>query len=415
MTDDDALAADVAQLITAASITGTTGESRLQHVLADRLRQAGCSVDLWRLDLDRLTADPDFPGMEAPRQEGWGLIGELTAGEAGGGGPTVVLNAHVDVVPPGNAELWTSPAFAPRRAAGPDGRDAVFGRGACDMKGGLVAVLAALDLLKAEGLPRRGRVLVQCVVGEEDGGLGTFATLKRGHRGDVAIVPEPTSCQIVCANAGALTFRLSVPGKAAHGASRRDGMSAIEALWPIWRAIEALEAERNADPNPLLAHLDTPYGISIGTVRAGDWASTVPDLLVAEGRLGVRLDEHPDDARAALRGAVAKACASDPWLSRHPATVEFFGGQFASGHTPTTDPLVRAVSAAHEALTGAAPSVLGAPYGSDLRLLRAAGVPTLHYGPGSARYAHAVDEHVPLDEIAQTARVLVDVVRRYCG
>jgi acetylornithine deacetylase len=252
-------------------------------------------------------------------------------------------------------------------------------------------------------------------VGEEDGGLGTFATLRRGHRGDVAVVPEPTSCQLVVANAGALTFRLAVPGKAAHGSSPRDGVSAVEALWPVWQAIRRLEEQRNTGVDPLMAHLDTPYAISIGTVRAGDWASTVPDLLVAEGRLGVQLGEPVNAARTALRTAVAAACEQDPWLAKHPATVEFFGGQFASGRTDPADPLVTAVSRAHARLTGSAPRVLGMPAGSDLRLLRAAGVSTVHYGPGSVRHAHAPDEHVPLDEVAITARVLVDVVESYCG
>lgn len=413
--DGDRLAALVAELVAVPSITGSAAESAVQHQLADRLTAAGCSVDLWQLDLAGLAADPDFPGTEAPRDEGWGLVGELTGPGGAVAGPTVVLNGHVDVVPPGDAALWSGPAFEPWRAEAADGGEAVYGRGACDMKGGLVSVLAALEVLRAAGLPRRGRVLVQPVVGEEDGGLGTFATLRRGHTGDVAVVPEPTSCQVVAANAGALTFRLTVPGRAAHGASRLDGVSAVEAMWPVWQAIRDLEELRNTDVDPLLAHLPLPYGISIGTVRAGDWASTVPDLLVAEGRLGVRLGEPVQDARAALRDAVQAACSTDPWLSRHPATVEFVGGQFASGRTPPDHPLVSAVAAAHARHTGVPPSIHGAPYGSDLRLLSAAGIPTVHYGPGAAKYAHSPDEHVPVDEVALTARVLVDLVAGYCG
>jgi acetylornithine deacetylase len=429
--DEDALARDVAELIRIPSITGTRAESQLQHHLADRLRQLGCNVDLWQIDLPTITSDPRFPGMEAERSEAWGLVGELTPPAHAGAvqdpnvqdanvqpdnAPTVILNGHVDVVPPGDRHLWSQDPFDPRDTTGPDGRRAVFGRGACDMKGGLVSILAALKVLRESGYPRRGRVLVQFVVGEEDGGLGTFATVRRGHLGSVALIPEPTSCAIVPAAAGALTFRLTVPGLSAHGSSRLDGVSALEALWPVWQALRELEARRNADAGPLFDGIAMPFGISIGTVRAGDWASTVPDRLVAEGRYGVRLGEDVDDARKALVDAVAAACSRDPWLSGHPATVEFFGGQFGSASTPVDHPLVQALSSAHWRSSGGGMAVThGLPAGTDLRLLAAAGVPGAHYGPGSVRRAHAPDEFVPVAEVAQTARVLVDVVTQYCG
>jgi len=400
-----------AELVRHASVTGSAGEHALQHHLAERLQDAGCAVDLWPLDLADLATRPGFPGWEAPRHAGWGVVGELT-GSADG--PTVVLNAHVDVVPPGDLDQWTGAPFEARHDTGPDGREAVFGRGACDMKGGLVAVLATLDQLRAEGLPRRGRVVVMPVVGEEDGGLGTFATLARGHRGDVAVIPEPTSCDIVCANAGALTFALTVPGLAAHGGSRHHGVSALEKLWPLMRALDGLEAERNVHIDPLLAHVAVPYAISVGKVQAGEWASMVPDVLVAEGRFGVRLDEDVDAARAALTGAVERACAADPWLAAHPAMVKFTGGQFGSGRTAPDDPLVQVLAGAHRARTGADPRVHGAPYGSDLRLLAGAGIPTVHYGPGAITSAHAPDEWVPVEEIALSAAVLTDLVRTYC-
>jgi len=413
--DEDRLADEVADLIRVPSITGTRAESELQHQLADRLRQAGCNVDLWQIDLDAITQDAEFPGMEAKRDEAWGLVGELTATNPDGG-PTVILNGHVDVVPAGTRDLWFRDPFEPWQGAAPDGRRAVFGRGACDMKGGITAILATLDLLRANGLPRRGRVLVQFVVGEEDGGLGTFATIRRGHVGSVALIPEPTSCAIVPAAAGALTFRLTVPGLSAHGSSRLDGVSALEALWPVWQALRELEARRNDDAGPLFDGIAMPFGISIGTVQAGDWASTVPDKLVAEGRYGVRLGENVDDARRALVDTVAAACARDPWLSGHPATVEFFGGQFASAAIPVDHPLVQSLSAAHWRTTGGGMArVHGVPAGTDLRLLAAAGIPGAHYGPGSVRRAHAPDEFVPVADVAQTARVLTDVVSQYCG
>jgi len=412
----DGVAGVLGDLLAIPSVTGTQAESRAQHVLAEWYAEAGLHVDHWPIDLEAVTRSPDFPGMEAPRTQAWGLVGTWT-GPAGGDrpGPTLVLNGHVDVVPPGDLSQWTTAPFQPRVAEGADGRESVYGRGAADMKAGLVASLLALRAVRSAGVPLRGAVHLHSVVGEEDGGLGTFATLQRGYAGDLAVIPEPTSCQIVCANGGALTFRLTVRGQATHASLRKSGVSAVEALWPIWRALAALEERRNAQVHPLMAHLDPAYPLSIGTVRAGDWPSTVPDLLVAEGRLGVALGEDVATARQDLRDAVADACAGDGWLAAHPAEVEFVGGQFAPGYTDRDSRVVRLVAEAHERETGEPPDVRGAPYGSDLRLFAAAGVPVLHYGPGSAHLAHAPDEHVPLAEIVQTAEVLVRLIVSVCG
>ncbi|MER7715231.1 M20/M25/M40 family metallo-hydrolase, partial [Streptomyces werraensis] len=316
--DAAATARTLMELISVPSVTGSAAESELQHQLAGRLEWLGLDVDLWSMDLPALRADPDFPGTEAPREEAWGLVGTTPDG---GDGPTLILQGHVDVVPPGDLAAWDGDPFVPRATG-----DLVHGRGACDMKAGLAAHLAALAAIRAAGIRLRGRVAVHFVVGEEDGGLGAFGTLRRGHTGDACVIAEPTASTLITANAGALTFRIAVPGKAAHGSSREQGVSAVDAYLPLHRALAALEEERNRDPDPLLAEYPVPYGLSVGTLRAGDWASSVPDLLVAEGRFGVRLGEDPARARAALERCVAEACAADPWLRDHPATVTWPGG-----------------------------------------------------------------------------------------
>jgi len=406
----------LAELIAVPSVTGSTGESRAQHLLAEWYADAGLVVDKWPIDLAAVTARPDFPGLEVDRSEAWGLVGTW-AGPSGGPrtGPTLVLNAHVDVVPPGDLQQWTTDPFRPRVDAGADGQESLYGRGAVDMKAGLVAALVAVRAVRAAGVPLRGQVQLQSVVGEEDGGLGTFATLLRGHTGDLAVIPEPTAGAVVCANAGALTFRLTVHGQATHASVRKEGVSAVDKLWPIWTALHGLERRRNAGLHPLMAHLDPAYALSIGTVRAGDWPSSVPDRRVAEGRLGVALGEDVAAARQELVEEVAAACAGDAWLSEHPAEVEFFGGQFASGQVEPDAPLVHLVAEAHRQTAGAAPAVHGAPWGSDLRLFTAAGVPAVHYGPGATKQAHAPDEHVPLAQVRQTAQALVRLIVAACG
>lgn len=400
MSDLSDPAALLADLVRIPSVGGSPAESRIQHHLADWMETAGLEVDHWRIDLDGLASRPDFPGMEVPRTEAWGLVGRLPGS---GGGPSLMFNGHVDVVPPGEPSAWAGDPFGGLLHGG-----RLYGRGACDMKGGLVAALTAVAGLRADR--PRGDVLVACVVGEEDGGLGTYALLERGWRADACVIPEPTGLAVVPAAAGALTFRLRVPGLGAHAARRASGVSAVEKFWPVFAALRELEARRNAERDPLFARWDLAYPLEIGMVRAGDWASSVPGELVAEGRIGVALDEPPDRAQRALEEAVGRACAADPWLATHPVTVEWWGGRFAPART-TDATFLAAVADA----VGDGAGRWAAPYGSDLRLLTAAGIPTVQYGPGDVDLAHAPGEHVSLAHVREAAHALTRLAVRHCA
>ena len=392
------LVTELQDLLRIPSVTGAAAESEAQHRVEARMRGVGLDTDLWSIDLPSTTAHPDFPGCEAPRDEALGLVGSWGDEH----GPTVVLNGHIDVVPPGDAGWTTSPWSGSVR----DGR--VLGRGACDMKAGLACQLLAVKALRDAGVRPSGRVVVQSVVGEEDGGLGTFATLERGHRGDLAVICEPTSGRLVTASAGALTFRLLVAGRSVHASARLEGVDAVEAYLHVHGALRRLEQRRNRSPHPLMAGYRLPYPLSVGTLSAGNWASSVPDRLVAEGRLGVALGESVAEARADFEAAVALACAEDPWLCANPVQVQWWGGQFAPGQVDVDAPVSRLVSAAHTAVHGQAPAVHGVPYGSDQRLLTGlGGIPTVLYGPGDVRQAHAPDESVPVAELVSVTRTLV--------
>ncbi|MEW9548961.1 ArgE/DapE family deacylase [Nonomuraea sp. NPDC050783] len=395
----------LAETVRVPSVTGTDAESELQHRFARLLGEAGMDVDVWKLDLPALTASPGFPGTEAPRAEGYG-VAAVTGGE---GPPALALQGHVDVVPTGDLAKWAGSDPFSARVEG----DVLYGRGACDMKAGLVANLAVARAIHRAGVRLARPLAVHCVISEEDGGLGAFATLARGHTAEAAVITEPTSGAVITANAGALTFRLEIAGRAAHGATRYEGVNAVEVFWPVFEAIRRLEAERNRDVPALFAGNPVPYPIEIGVVRAGDWASTVPDLLVAEGRLGVRLEEDPAAARAAFEEAVAGV--AHPWLRDNPPVVTWPGGQFASGRLPAGHGLLGEVAAAVADATGARPAESAAPYGSDLRLYAGAGIPTLHYGPGDVRYAHAPREQVDLGELRAVTRALALLAVRRCG
>ncbi|ALX03272.1 ArgE/DapE family deacylase [Aeromicrobium erythreum] len=398
--DADLIRRDLAQLVSYPSVGGSESEASVQRWCAATLQGLGLDVDLWQLDLEELRADPDYPGEEVEREEAWGCVG--TGG--GPGTPRLVLNGHVDVVPPGDAAWWT--AHDPWFLHEADGR--WYGRGTCDMKGGVVAILAAV---RAVGDRLTRPFAVHLVVGEEDGGLGTFATLRRGHTGRACLIAEPTAGTVVSANAGSLTFRLEVRGKATHGSRAGHGVSAVELFEQVHAALRRLDAERNVDPPAPFT--DRPWPLSVGVVQAGDWASTVPDLLVAEGRFGVRPGESFADATAVFEAAVAAV--DHPWLREHPPVVTWPGGRFAAGALPDGHPFGASVRDAVVAGGGDEPPFVGAPYGSDLRQYAAAGIPTVQYGPGNIEDAHAVDESVPIDEVVLSARAYAHLLLRHCG
>jgi acetylornithine deacetylase len=399
--DVDLIRRDLAQLVNIPSIGGSDAETAVQRWCAASLMGLGLDVDQWRLDLDWLRAEADYPGEEVERGEAWGCVGT-----SGPGTPALILNGHVDVVPPGDPESWTG--GDPWHVREADGR--WFGRGVCDMKGGVVAIIAAARAVS--DMPLSKPFAVHTVIGEEDGGIGAFATLRRGHTGETCVIAEPTAGRIVSANAGSLTFRLEVPGRATHGSMRPTGQSAISAFEVVHRALGALEDVRNiAPPEPFGG---VPWPISVGMVRAGDWASTVPDLLVADGRYGVMPGETFEEAKAAFELAVRTAAAADPWLSVNPPVVTWPGGHFAAGRLPAGHPFGDQVVAAVSAAGGAQPPLVGAPYGSDLRQYAAAGIPTVQYGPGDVAHAHSVDEHVGIDEVVACARAYAELILARC-
>jgi acetylornithine deacetylase len=400
------------------STGGTPAETDAQLYIAELLTEIGMEVHTWDIDLEQITTQTDFPGMEVPRAAGTGVLGVWRgSGEL----PAVMINGHTDVVPPGDLDAWHGDPFTPRYG-NVHGQPSVIARGACDMKGGLIAALQALVTLKNQGFVPRGDILVAPVIGEEDGGLGTYSLLLEGlpllYSGAIGscVIPEPTSLAVIPANAGALTFRLRVPGAAIHASRRSEGISAIEKFYPLFTALQDLERQRNANTDPLMSRWPIAYPLSIGTVTAGDWASTVPDLLVAEGRYGVALGEDVGSARSALEECIHDACQRDPWLSEHPATIEWWGGQFESGSTDPESDVIQQLSQAHADVIGSSPELFAAPYGSDLRLLtRIGGIPTVQYGPGDAGVAHAPNEYVTDHELVRTHQVCAQYLSATLG
>ena len=238
--DTDACIKLAQDLVRVPSVTGN--ERAVQDLVALVLEEAGLQVDRFEADVSRLKTHPRFPGMEVERTEAVlvaGLLGQK-------GERSLILNGHVDVVPVGDRQAWHASPWSAHIQAG-----RLYGRGACDMKSGLAVGISAAAALKKSGLPLRGRLTVQSVVGEEDGGIGTFAMAGRGYRADAAYVLEPTRLRLIPAQAGALSFRLRISGRSAHASVRYEGVSAIEKFELVEARLRQLERLLNQQAHPL--------------------------------------------------------------------------------------------------------------------------------------------------------------------
>jgi acetylornithine deacetylase len=392
--NDEKLLADAVEIIRIPSVTGN--ERPALERLAALAAARGLEPDLHEHDLEALRAHPDHPGEEMPRTELWGLTATL-AGAAPG---RVCINGHVDVVGPGTI-AWR---HGPWSGALEDGR--LYGRGSVDMKGAVVAALHALGAVRAADVPAPETVL-QCVGSEEDGGLGTFAALERDTAFDAALIPEPTGFDLVCAHAGALTASCTIPGRSAHAAHRLEGCSAIDRYVAVHAALEDLERRLNADVrHPLMRDLPLPYPLLVGRVEGGEWASQVPDRVTCEVRVGMPVGADAAEVRAAFEDA---ASLDD---GEAPVEVRWTGGAYLPAETDADGPWVRLVAAALADERGAEPRRAGVPWGADMRLFTARGIPCTMAGPRGIERAHAVDEWVATDDLVTLARALVRILVR---
>lgn len=397
------------RLVQIPSVTGR--EESAQLFMAELYRDLGLKTDFWYPQPEELQGHPAFPMINA---ENLGKRPNLVGTYQGtGGGKSLILNGHIDVVHPGEAREWTH--NGPWSGAIED--DRLYGRGACDMKGGLLSGFFALKAVLRSGLPIKGDVYLQSVISEEDGGCGTLACLVRGYRADGAVIMEPTRLSLMPSQLGTTSFRLTVRGLAAHGSVRYEGVSAIEKFAYLHNGIIEWESEREKGIDDVL-YRDYPVKapISIGTINAGNWDSTVPEKLTAEGRYGFFPDQTLAEARKAFEDKIRELSEKDPWLRDNPPLVEWFDASWEPAAIDAGHPLVQKLTESFGTVLGRRPRLAGAPYGSDMRLFTRYGqMPALLFGPGDVRKAHFTDEFIPLQDYRETIAVLADLILTWCN
>jgi acetylornithine deacetylase len=394
--------------------TTAGNEAPAQQWLRERLDALGFDTFEWTADPARLADHPSFPDEPDPSYaDRPSVAGAL---EFDADGPTLVLNGHVDIVP-ATGEGWSSPPFEPTW----DG-DRLTARGAADMKGGLAAcVFAALDLRAAARAGRwddpAGRVVVESVAGEEEGGVGAAAAALENpypFDRDACVVAEPTELRPVVASEGSVMMRLRLRGQSAHAATPWRGVDVLEQFERVRGAFRELEADRaERVSHPLYDEYPVPWPVVCGTVDAGEWASSIPDALTAEWRIGVAPGETVAGVEAAFRERLEAVAADDGWLREYPPSFERCSVQFEPTEIDPDEPVVRAVRAGMAAVGLPETAPVGVTYGADARHYVEAGVPTVMFGPGSIDQAHSPDETVHWHEVERATDALAAAARRF--
>ncbi|HEY8584679.1 MAG TPA: M20/M25/M40 family metallo-hydrolase [Capillimicrobium sp.] len=410
----DEIVALLGELIACDTTAGAGGdERRLQELLGARLERAGAAVDVWVPGDDVVAGSRQVP-------DGFSFAGRPQmaarfAGAGGGGGRSLLFNGHVDVVPAGDRAVWSSDPFT---ATVRDGR--VVGRGACDMKGGVAAMVVAAEALAArDGLA--GELIVCTVTDEEETGAGGIAAVARGVRADAGMIPEPTSFDAWVACRGDVICEIEVPGRLGHAGIEHppgDAVNAVDKARLVMNALAALHDAHRDEPSHRHAYL-SPGHVVPTRVRGGDWPVNVPESCTLTYHVAY-LPAHADadgwgtGVEAEVEAAVARAAAADPWLAAHPPRVRWTL-DIPAAEVAEDEPIVDlALGAAAD--VGRAGRRAGLDSWHDgATFTRFGATPTIAIGPRSIDRAHTVDEHVPIDDLVECAKLYALAAARFCG
>jgi acetylornithine deacetylase len=405
----------VTDLVEIPSVSGHEGQA--QERVTRELENLGLEPDVWEPNVEELREHRGF--FETKTYDAVGYEGRpnvAATAEGTGDGNSLVLSGHVDVVDVDEGE-WT---YDPWTATRVD--DRMYGRGTCDMKGGLATNLFVYRALQDCGVDLKGDLTLQSTIDEEAGGTGgVLSALERGYRPDAAVITEPFAIpNIGIASAGVRYFRVTVPGKSAHAAYGFEGINAINKAMGVIDALDDLDRERKARiefPPATNQKPDAEWvtNLNVGIVDAGDWPSTVPAEATFECRIGWPPGESREEVMSQVESAIQSAAADDKWLSEHPPEVEWFGWD-AEPHECSRDAdIVRSVTDRVEEICGESGQYIGGLSGLDERFYNLYyDIPCPTVGPSGGN-THGADEFLELDSLVDTAQAVALSAMDFCG
>lgn len=385
-------------------------EHTIQDFVFDALTARGYAMDRWRVTEDDIKHHPGFSPIAVSYDNAWNVVG--THRPATTSGRSLIMNAHVDVVPPGPIDMWTYAPFDPVIRDG-----WMHGRGSADMKGGLAANIFALDAIKRSGFEPAATVHVQSVVEEESTGNGTLATSVRGYRADAVICPEPEDDMLVRANAGVVWFAVRVTGRPVHTRVMGSGVNAIDGAYLVIAALRELEARMNADA-PKHRHFEDlvhPINLNVGRIEGGDWNSTVPAACTVHCRLAMYPGISAAEVKREVEDCIRAFARRTPGLENNPPQVTWTGF-FCEGYVlEEGSEAERTLAASHQAIFNRPLETLVTPAYLDARVtILYDRIPTLVYGPVS-RNVHGIDEAVDLASLKRITKSIALFTARWCG
>jgi acetylornithine deacetylase len=399
---EDDLIETVAELVRRPSLLGE--EAEVQAYVANHLRDSGLDVSVW--DLDESIKELPNAGDSGVPFAGRPNVAGVRSGA--GGGRSLIVNGHVDVVSPEPVEAWSYDPWQPTIVG-----DRMYGRGAHDMKSGDALNLMLPRLLRDAGIELQGDLIIHSVIEEECTGNGALDAARR-HRADAAVVTEPSGGRFTQAHVGVLWFRIAVSGRSCHAAYAWQGVNAITKAIPIMQALQRLDTRLNAQAHPAFAGVEHPINLNIGVIRGGDWPSTVPGACELHCRLSCYPGQSVAETRREIEAAVAEGIAGDPWLEEHPPSIVWDGFQSAGSTVSMDEPSVQLLNAWHERVFGAPMEPVAGTGINDMRYYNFEGIPAGCYGPAGAN-AHAADEWLDLRSLVPTAKVLGAFMLNWCG
>ena len=384
-------------------------ETKAQDYMETLYRQIGLTIDRFEADRDTICRHPayvDIPGSYENRPN---IVG---VHKGNSDGNSLILNGHVDVVSPEPVDQWT---FDPWGAEIHEGK--LYGRGAVDMKSGVIANFYAVKAVFECGIKPKGSLFLQSVIEEEAGGSGgTLACFMRGYTADGLLISEPIPLSVAISHPGIKYFRVRAVGKTAHAALSHTGVNVIGKMNKIYDALIALDEQRAAKHRyPLVEGL---YGrscnLNIGTYTAGDWASTVAGMAQMECRIGFVPGEDGNVVMREVEDTIQHVADNDPWLKEHPPSVEWYGWDAAPWLQDRDHPFILSFLKSSAPILGGPPAVVGITGGLDNRFGAYFDTPSFAFGP-SGEQMHGIDEYVDLSTIPVLTKAIAKFVLDWCG
>ncbi|WP_346899247.1 ArgE/DapE family deacylase [uncultured Roseibium sp.] len=395
-------------LVRSASLRGE--EAEVQTMVARALVDRRYDVERFSVDPQAVDEHPAYSPATIDYADTFNVSGmKMPKAQRG---KSLILNAHTDVVPTADPSAWTYPPFSATR----DG-DWLYGRGAGDMKSGLVANIFAVDAIEAAGFRLTAPLQIQSVVDEETTGNGAAAAIHRGYTADAVLIPEPTDEQLVFANSGVIKFKITTRGVPAHPRDPDSGLSAIDAAIQLIAHLKGLEKKWNEErhKHPGFEKLRNPASLNVGTISGGEWPSSVPFACVFEGRIGFFPGEDPWERAKEVEDSIAALMAKDTRLARSAPTVEWVGTMQAGYRLADTSPAEDALRKAHGLVhNDALGRYIMACYLDATLFANHAGIPALTYGP-AAENIHGIDERVNLSSLKRVTETIALFTAGWCG